>query len=334
MRGSRKKWYLIAGLVAIVALAAIIATGCAATDVDMEEPMVSAENCGQCHNDTTLVLAKRLQWDASMHAMGTSYGRSTSASCAGCHSSEGKIAMVDAGMSSPAELTEGITNPTPPNCRGCHEIHETYTSADWALRTEDPVTLYATGATFDMGEGNLCASCHQSRRQMVVENGMVNVSSTHWGPHHGPQSDMLLGLNGAGVSGTPSVHYMVVTEGCPTCHMVNDRHEMEANITSCQSCHADSENFDIGGVQTEVEALIEELAVALSAKHMLETAEHEPYHAGVSLEDLHPVVGEYTEAEAGALWNYIMIQIEDGSNGVHNPKYTIELLETSIAALK
>jgi hypothetical protein len=48
----------------------------------------------------------------------------------------------------------------------------------------------------------------------------------------------------------------------------------------------------------------------------------------------HPIVGKYPEAEAAALWNYILIAIEDGSHGVHNPAYTKALLQASIDALK
>ncbi len=85
-------------------------------------------------------------------------------------------------------------------------------------------------------------------------------------------------------------------------------------------CHADAENFVINGLQTEVDALIAEVTELLEAKGL--------QHDG------HPVVGFYPEAEAGALWNYIMIQVEDGSKGVHNPAYTKALLEASIEALQ
>ncbi|MDZ4231016.1 MAG: cytochrome c3 family protein [Dehalococcoidales bacterium] len=270
----------------------------------------------------------------STHGTGTAYGRSTSAGCAGCHSSEGWVARIAAGISNPDNVQQGVTNPTPPNCRTCHDIHNTYTEADFALRTTEPVTLYASGATFDMGEGNLCATCHQPRREMEAVDGVVKVDSTHWGPHHGPQSTMLLGIGGAGVSGGPSGHYMAVTEGCPVCHMANDRHEMKAAVSACQSCHSGLTNFDYNGVQTEVEGLLQELAELLMAKGMLASASHEPYHAGIALSDLHPVVGNYPEAQAAALWNFIYISVEDSSKGVHNSKYTIDLLESSIAALQ
>ena len=69
-----------------------------------------------------------------------------------------------------------------------------------------------------------------------------------------------------------------------------------------------------------VAALLVELHDLLEAKHM--------YHDG------HPVVGVYPAAEAQALWNYILIGVEDNSLGAHNASYTIDLLEASIAALK
>jgi hypothetical protein len=276
--------------------------------------------CTECHNDTTLIKAKQIEWDASVHATGTAYLRSTSASCAGCHSSEGWVARIAAGISNPDEVADGVTNPTPPNCRTCHDIHDTYTKADFKLRTTAAVTLYASGKTFDMGAGNLCATCHQPRREMAVTDGMVNVDSTHWGPHHGPQSAMLLGIGGADVTGSPSAHYMVVSDGCPQCHMVNARHEMDPNVAACTACHADATNFDVGGVQTEVEELLTQLASALEAKGLLKNDS--------------PVVGEYPEAQAAALWNYIYVSHEDKSLGVHNPGYTKAMLNAGIDALK
>jgi hypothetical protein len=234
--------------------------------------------------------------------------------------------MIAAGLS-PDEVELGDPNPTRQDCRACHNIHTTYTVEDWSLESTAPVDLYAfEGVTFDGGEGNLCANCHQPRRVMTAEDGIVNVDSTHWGPHHGPQSAMLLGVGGAGdVEGSPSIHAMAVADTCATCHLNNDNHSFEPSIDACVGCHAEAEDFDIEGVQTQVEGLVVELQEALLAKGLL---------AGDEEEGFHPVVGEYPEAEAAALWNYIFIAIEDTSFGVHNPPYTIALLEASIEALQ
>ena len=306
MRKGRLIWV---GVIGLVVLLAVVLAGCASAPGD----------CTECHNDTTLVYSKSVQSAETVHQTGGSYVRGSSTSCTACHSSEGFTEMVATGIGI-EDFEEATPNPSPPNCRTCHQIHTTYTAADWALTTTAPVTLLASGETFDSGKGNLCATCHQPRREMVVEDGIVNVSSTHWGPHHGPQSAMLLGIGGYGASGSPSAHYRLVEDGCPVCHLANDSHTLAASTVACQSCHADAENFDIGGLQTEVEALIIELEELLEAKGL--------YHDG------HPVVGKYPEAEAGALWNYITIVVEDGSKGVHNPTYTKALLQAAIDALK
>jgi len=333
MKLSWRKLLFAAGLMGLLA-AIFIMAGCSGNETETAAADGSVEDCAACHNDSDqFVFAKNVQWETSGHGEGTSYLRGTSAGCAGCHAGGGFTAMVAAGMN-PGEVEEGQTNPTPQNCRTCHEIHTTYTDADWALTTTTPVTLFASGQTYDGGKGNLCANCHQPRREMDVENGMVNWSSTHYGPHHGPQSAMLLGIGGAGVTGKPAAHYSMVEDTCVSCHVVDGVHTMAPNVDACLACHADAEDFDIGGLQTEVDELLEELRTLLSDNHMLETSAHEPYHTGMSPEDLHPVVGEYPEDQAAALWNYIYIFTEDSSHGVHNPSYTKALLEYAIEALQ
>jgi hypothetical protein len=224
----------------------------------------------------------------------------------------------------PGSIEEGDPNPTRQDCRACHEIHTTYTSEDWALRTTDPVELYAfEGVTFEGGEGNLCANCHQPRRQIdEAVDGNIEVTSTHWGPHHGPQSAMLLGLAGAGdVEGSPAAHYTMVEGTCVTCHLgENDSHTFEPDVAACQGCHADIEDFDVNGTQTEVQEKLDQLEEALIAAGWLD-------------EEGHPAVEAIPEAEAAALWNWIFIAHEDESLGVHNPAYTRALLDASLEAL-
>ncbi len=277
--------------------------------------------CTECHNDTTLITGKKAQWSESGHGTGESYGRGTSASCAGCHSGGGFTERIAAGLNAD-EVEAGDPNPTRQDCRTCHEIHTTFTGDDFALTTTDPVALYASGETFDGGEGNLCVNCHQPRREIAeAVDGMIEITSTHWGPHHGPQSTMLLGLGGAGVEGSPSAHSSMVEDTCVSCHVgeAND-HSMEPSVSACTGCHADAEDFDINGVQTEVEELAAEVGELLEAKGLL--------HDG------HPNPGTYPEAEAQAAWNWILISLEDGSNGVHNSSFTKAMLEAALEALQ
>ncbi|MEJ2265875.1 MAG: cytochrome c3 family protein, partial [Anaerolineales bacterium] len=281
--------------------------------------------CTQCHNDSTLITGKRTAWSASRHGTGEAYVRGTSASCAGCHSGGGFSARIAAGLN-PDEVEAGDPNPTRQDCRACHQIHTTFTSADFALETTDPVTLYAIeGATYDGGDGNLCVNCHQPRRGFPeAVDGMITDITEHWGPHHGPQSAMLLGVAGAGVEGQPSPHYAMVEDTCVGCHMGEGRsHTYEPDVATCQGCHADAEDFDVDGVQTEIQAELDRLGNALVAEGVLSDI----------TADGHPIVTEAPENVALALYNWIYIAHEDKSLGVHNSAYTRALLEASFAAL-
>ncbi len=320
------KWCGAIGLVAMLALMPVLAA--CAGDTDEEngentETAITAENCTTCHDDTTLVLSKSQAGAGTTHQAGTAWSYAGGrAGCTACHSSEGFQASVAAGLNPDeyAELDTAPTNPSPPNCRTCHEIHTTYTTADFALKTTAPVTLIASGKTFDRGDGNLCTSCHQPRRTGPEEGaGDYEITSTHWGPHHGPQSTVLLGIDGYGVADSTSIHYTLVEEGCPTCHMADDDHTLAASTAGCQSCHTDLDTLDRNGVQTEIKALFDELAELLEAAG--------PIHDG------HPNPGTYSEELAGAAWNY-MIVYEDNSWGVHNPSWTKAILEKSIELAK
>ena len=101
-----------------------------------------------------------------------------------------------------------------------------------------------------------------------------------------------------------------------------DSHYFEPDVAACLACHADAEDLDINGVQTEVAEKLDELKKALVAKGLWDEEEDEN------------IVGEFSEAEAGALWNYIYIVKEDKSLGVHNPAYTKALIEAGLEALQ
>lgn len=283
--------------------------------------------CTECHDASTVLTGKETSWGISAHGMGTAFVRGASASCVGCHSGGGFSAMIAAG-GSPDAQESGDPNPTRQDCRACHAVHETYTTADWALETTDAVTLYAfEDLTFDGGTGNLCANCHQPRRTIAEPSadGTIEVTSVHWGPHHGPQSAMLLGAGGGGdVTGAPMAHALDVPDTCVTCHLGETAdHTFGVSVDACLVCHSSAEDFDLGGVQTEVAEKLELIRDELVAKGMLVEEDGE----------YHPVVGVYPAAEAQALWNWIFIELEDSSLGIHNPKYTLDLLDASLEAL-
>jgi hypothetical protein len=282
-------------------------------------------SCTQCHNDTTLIFSKEAQFrETSIHGTGESFVRGEGTDCAGCHGTEGAKARISAGLPPHDESVVGVVNVSPFDCRACHQIHSSYTSADWALTGEaQPVVLEMTGGTFDGGEGNLCANCHQIRNELpVAAAGNIDLgTNTRFGTHYGVEAQMLLGEGGLGVGGTPSPHYSAVENTCVTCHMGEEgNHTYLPDVERCQACHTDAENFDINGVQTEVTAMLEEVHGLLIA-------------SGIMNEEGRSIAGVYPEAVASAMWNYKLVEY-DQSMGVHNSAYTKALLESALEALR
>ena len=153
----------------------------------------------------------------------------------------------------------------------------------------------------------------------------INISSSHWGPHYGAQTNIFVGKGGVEIGdGFVSEHsHASVADGCVSCHANTGDHTFKANIDACQKCHATAEDFAYRGFQESMETLIAELEGKLVAAGLLEVE-----HPG---EKGHPIAGvKATHNQAGALFNYFLIY-DDGSKGLHNPPYAKKLLENSIA---
>jgi Cytochrome c3 len=306
------------------------------------QPVAAADlTCTECHNDTTLIVSKEAQFrQNSVHGTGEAFVRGESTDCAGCHGTEGAKARINAGLPPHDPSVVGVTNVSPFDCRTCHNIHTTYTKADFSLTGgEAPVAMEMTGGTYDGGAGNLCANCHQVRNPApTVSGGNVAITSSRFGPHYGIPAPMLLGEGGLGVTGKPSAHYTQVEDTCVACHMGEEfNHTYLPVVARCQACHADAKNFDMGGTQTEVKAKVDELHAIFVAKKLLnpETDLWGIYDAATgkwtSPSTSAPLT--VTQAVANAMWNYKFV-VYDKSMGVHNSAYTKALLESALAAMK
>ena len=288
--------------------------------------------CLDCHN-TDDMNAIGNQYTRSGHALGEfvdyAGGRS---SCANCHSGNGFIEFMTTG-----EVDGDINNPEPIGCDACHEVHATFEVEDFALRTIAAVTAIADDTyQFDFGgSSNLCANCHQSRRaepNIATPGTTFEITSTHYGPHHGAQANVLDGFGFAEIPGsktypTTSIH-LNATATCVTCHMETyadgeGGHSWHASLAACNDCHT-TEDFDYGDVQTDMEALMDELRDLLLAAGVIEwVVEDEAYE---------PIVGTYPMVQVQAFFNWIGLE-EDRSMGVHNPRYVETLLTNSIEAM-
>ena len=281
--------------------------------------------CVTCHNSTTMEIVTE-EWEESVHGIGSVVARSTRNSCAKCHSHEGFVETLHTGMDTTAV---GIAIPTAIQCATCHDFHESLDfendGIDYALRTTSPVALMVDkDVVADVGNsGNLCVNCHQPRRAAPEDDGTGNyaITSSHWGPHHGPQGTFMIGYGAYEFGSAYSSSTDHTQIGCAGCHMHGDptNHTFEPQLTACQECHTDATDFNINNVQSDIETLLTTLGDKLKAQGMLDA-------------DGHLVTGTYAIGRAGALWNYIAVE-EDRSMGVHNPKMIKEMLQASIASL-
>lgn len=299
--------------------------------------------CQVCHNDSSEMLAKILQYRGSTHATGARTDRAD-ATCALCHTNEGFVAFVKTGIDS---FPGGVMNPTPQNCRTCHMIHTKFDTTDYRMRQDSVVEIRTAKASYNFGTSGACASCHQPRTSSPlpkVGGDSVNITNYRWGPHYGTQATILSGIGAYLVAGsvpyTNSEHTKRAKDACAECHMrgkavgqVAGGHSLQLSygdtakptplLTSCVLCHTDKlvKDFNYKKVADTVKMLMDTLKVQLVAKKIM-----------VDSTQL-AKVGKYSADVAGAYWNFKLVY-SDRSRGNHNYPFTKALLTNSIEALK
>ncbi len=280
--------------------------------------------CMECHT-STVVEPIYTELATSLHVQGTSWARGGSESCSRCHSNEGFIAYL---------AGDTVTSTNPLACNACHThgdmpIFQDEEGDAVFVRTSDPVVVIIDPSqTIDYGNAsNLCANCHQPRTGPPSPDGDGNfqITSSHYGPHHGPQGTLLMGIglyDFGGANSLPAVGSAThATAGCTACHMYEGAHTFaEPFLEACAQCHGTVANFDINGKQKEIETLMATLAGILTTDGVLDA-------------EGNVVVGTYPVDVARGFYNYISIE-EDKSMGAHNPSYVIPILKNTIDALK
>jgi hypothetical protein len=302
-----------------------------------------AESCSSCHNFTENLLAIISQYGNSVHAKGANTDRN-GAACSRCHTSMGFRNYIIDGS------TSDISNPTPINCRTCHHIHESYTLDDYTLRSTNAVDLIVGDGAYDYGSSNLCAHCHQSRpvTPYPVAGGdpiTTTNANARYGPHYGPQANMLAGKGPYPIPGSMpylnSAHTNLVDNGCVTCHMGaaigiwGGGHQMNVNYTTgsgasayqytgCleSGCHGSTADVTalINPNREEISGLQYQLRDRLQELGFLNAAELVP--AGIEL----------SQMDLAAILNYKFVY-GDHSYGAHNYRFTKALLVNTLEYL-
>lgn len=296
--------------------------------------------CLQCHTLANKA-AKEMQYKLSTHYLSNIMydGRTVyqyagyRQDCGRCHSHEGYVETRFTGADTlMADL--GVVHNI--QCATCHDFHSTLDfendGKDYALRDPSSEMLITTGEELDLGgPDNTCIHCHQARTappDMTLDS--FTVTSSYWGPHHGPQANVLQGIGGFEFTGSATYpdkasHPHRKDAKCTTCHMddfTNDAggHTFSPNVDNCKKCHTSATDFDIKGVQTDITSLLDQIEAKLKT-------------AGILSDKGSLVTGKYPINVAGAYFNWALCGHEDKSEGVHNPPYVKALLTNTLENL-
>jgi len=274
-----------------------------------------------------------------------------SGSCTQCHTSEGYIDYVTNGS------ITGLPYPGRDqtiSCTTCHDMHSTFDFAndgqDFALRNISPVKLVIDPTTsIDFGStSNSCITCHQPRNSYPVpaSTGTITITSSRYGPHHGPQSTMLEGIMGANVVGAtaypvPGSAAHRSGASCTTCHMnsttageglgkhsMNVKDEAGNFVNTCLTCHSGGAPAQVTGYAADLQTLKDLL---IAKKYISASGSVLGANGTANASTSNALVIPAKEAQA--IWNYKTLE-EDKSAGIHNPGYAKALLKNSIQALQ
>lgn len=312
--------------------------------VDGSDGIDGTTSCIACHS-ASFREPIETAYSMSAHGAGNSWARGTNPTCARCHNNEGfqdylsNLFIDSLGFATADPLGYSVSNPI--TCTGCHDKHRSFDfendGNDYAVRTLDAVNLFLDpnvqidirNSSDELGRSNLCVHCHQPRNSYDIPGPTADyeITSSRFGPHHGPQSTILEGIMGANIAGSegyPGVGTAGHRQGssCIACHMgettdgSDGGHTWSPTENTCIACHTSGPPSGVTGFAEDFQRL-HDLLVA----------------AGSINADGSAIPGTYSAEVAQATWNYITLE-EDQSQGVHNPNYVKALLKNSIEALE
>ncbi|PWB75444.1 hypothetical protein C3F09_02300 [candidate division GN15 bacterium] len=317
------------------------------------------EDCKRCHGDDDKIIRIPLaQWQNSRHASSglieatIDYGGQdyvTSTCGKRCHTSEGFKKYVA------GDSTSAVTGPSVVDCFTCHLPH-TGDYGDWrmdTLRGERPTTDLGNFTYYGAGKSNQCAICHMAAHVPIFATapGTVRLDTIGPdGPHNSAQANIMIGTGGVrfGTATITNSHGTVndsLKNGCLSCHFGSglgyDFGEHTFKLLDQNSGIQYVANCNVAGCHSGSPATVTDLfdgtafprldsirALGDSIKNLLLAY---PILTGADTDTTAFFRDSTVPSDAAKiLFNYLLYK-KDGSRGVHNAKYTLQLLKESAA---
>lgn len=319
-------------LIIILAAIAVIVSFNACTKQPEQKPQQGQTPTQQKAN-VNVINAVYGQWQSSAHAKAVGAdnpseapGLNEEGKCFKCHN--GYVFEIKAGDLKGISILKGTS------CDTCH--------------TGYGQQLLSTGSadiplgTIKGGKGSLCIACH---------NGRGKKPDLKAAPHGSVQADILFSKSGAEVQGFKygDHGHAKGKDTCLECHMVKDKNGVKEHTfkmskeniaNSCGRCHKNATTFNPQakadydgdgtkkGIQDEVSGLLKVLE-----SQILESLKGGKFVSKSGKIQFQDATGKELEAAPekkvyNAAWNYYLVR-NDRSKGIHNPNYTIQLLQQS-----
>ena len=288
----------------------------------------SIQTCGQCHNavvrDSVLVpgdditaltqtqIANFANFTQAQAAAGDPNYLVSTANCASCHNPHAKTGNA---IDSEGDDSQVI-----------HQLNIPPESSEFSV--------IGAGSTTYTSLDHACGTCHNSRGANPADTALKASGSLSRAPfHEGPQMNMLIGLSGVGPNGGQATQeystHALAPQQCATCHMQNGQtgvhsHSFLVNLNACVTCHTS------GDVSSLLQTLENEIGTDLA--NLNSRMSNWASNAGLGATGWDYSSNGGTSAQSTlpiqilrARYNYYFI-VNDRSLGVHNDKYTRDLI--------
>lgn len=344
--------FLLVSALSLVALAGCSSNGSQDGATNVGGAATSADT-----TKTTMSLETVKQWAGSGHAQVVTRA-ATEDGCKNCHDGltfsetgggfQARMTMPAIDTSAQADASDPGTDDgdqesvrdfaVATDCRACH------TGAGAAIADRGTVDQIPSITSAEGGLGAVCMACHNGWH-MAGKNADGELTA----PHTSVQTDMLYGVNTVdpGVESTATQGdmrspHLKVKNTCVGCHLAGDDGSNHTfRVTSFAGCEAKDchdtdmsqgaiakEDYDGDGTKEETVVEIEGLSAALETAIESKAGKFESQRGQVVFVD----GAKPDQATYAAAYNYFFVQ-KDGSRGVHNTSFVVDLLTRSIRAV-